>query len=89
MTQSSFRTPAIVVAIAASVLGVIAACATTSTSTTPDCATGEIRCGLVCTAVQNDNANCGSCGKACATGEVCSQGACGANCTGGTTKCNA
>lgn len=82
------RIPTALVAVAVGILGVIAACATSSTSTTPDCATGEVRCGLVCVSTQNDLANCGSCGKACATGEVCSLGACGANCAAPTTKCN-
>ena len=82
------RIPTVLVAVAVGVLGVIAACATSTTSTIPDCATNEIRCGTVCTAVQNDNANCGACGKACATGEVCSQGTCGANCAPPTSKCN-
>ncbi len=42
-----------------------------------------------CVDTQLDPKNCGSCGKACAQGEVCSNGACALTCTGGTTKCGA
>ena len=34
-----------------------------------------------------DPANCGSCGHACTTGQVCSNGQCTVVCTGGTTRC--
>jgi hypothetical protein len=78
---------AIAVSLSFGALGVVAACATSSVSTIPDCASGEERCNGVCTNVSNDNANCGTCGKACATGEVCSQKACGLSCTGGTSNC--
>lgn len=37
--------------------------------------------------LQNDNANCGACGAACASGEVCSQGKCDTSCGGGTALC--
>jgi hypothetical protein len=46
-----------------------------------DCGNG------VCADTQNDPANCGACGTACPTGQLCSQGQCGTNCGGGTTDC--
>jgi len=51
------------------------------------CGPGTAQCGDRCVDVSLDPKNCGLCGKACATGEVCSSGACGLSCTGGTTKC--
>jgi hypothetical protein len=44
--------------------------------------------GGVCADTNNDPANCGSCGNACAAGEFCSQGTCGGSCSGGTIACN-
>jgi hypothetical protein len=38
--------------------------------------------------VQNDPANCGGCGSACAAGQVCSAGKCGVACLGGSTLCS-
>ncbi len=35
-----------------------------------------ILCGLTCTAIENDEQNCGSCGHQCAAGETCVAGAC-------------
>jgi hypothetical protein len=43
---------------------------------TAACATGMTLCGTTCRALQSDGANCGMCGKVCATGTVCSNGAC-------------
>ena len=37
---------------------------------------GGILCGVLCSDVSADNANCGSCGHACLAGETCSAGAC-------------
>jgi hypothetical protein len=49
------------------------------------CPAGQSACGDACVALASDAANCGACGNACGTLEVCSAGACG--CTQGTTAC--
>jgi hypothetical protein len=49
---------------------------------------GATLCGETCTNLTFDPANCGMCGKACAAGEVCSNGNCAATCSGGATECN-
>ncbi|MBI4703653.1 MAG: hypothetical protein HY744_21285 [Deltaproteobacteria bacterium] len=51
------------------------------------CPAGIELCGAECTATQLDPGNCGSCGKACDKGYVCSGGVCQFDCLGGTTKC--
>ena len=61
----------------------------------PDCARTERLCagggdggaGLRCVATQTDRANCGACGMACGTDQVCSNGACTFMCTGTSTEC--
>jgi hypothetical protein len=40
------------------------------------CATGYNACSGTCVNEQTSAANCGACGKACATGHVCVAGAC-------------
>lgn len=40
------------------------------------CATGTVRCGDTCVAIQTDNNNCGACGAACSGGNVCVAGGC-------------
>jgi Stigma-specific protein, Stig1 len=39
-------------------------------------ATAAMACSGACVSVSNNNANCGSCGRACATGSACSGGSC-------------
>jgi hypothetical protein len=51
------------------------------------CASGKVKCGTTCTSTTTDPKNCGKCGAVCATGQVCSQGACAAGCSGGETLC--
>ncbi len=51
------------------------------------CPTGQTLCGAVCVDAQNDAANCGTCGHACATGQSCVTGAC--RCPGATAACGA
>ena len=45
------------------------------------CKSGLKKCGKKCVNVATDPANCGSCGRACASGQTCANG----QCTGGTT----
>lgn len=44
-------------------------------------------CGDACVDTATDSGNCGACGKACAEGESCVEGACSLVCGGGTTPC--
>lgn len=48
---------------------------------------GSILCDGKCVNVMVDPANCGLCGTACADGQLCSKGACGVACAGGTAQC--
>ncbi len=48
------------------------------------CGTGTTQCGAACVNTSVDDANCGSCGKACGATEGCGGGRClPKNCTGG------
>jgi hypothetical protein len=46
------------------------------------CDDGYTPCGDTCADVTGDAANCGTCGHACASGELCQQGTCQANTCG-------
>jgi hypothetical protein len=48
---------------------------------------GATLCGSSCTNTDFDPANCGTCGNACPTGQLCSAGVCGLTCGGGSTLC--
>jgi hypothetical protein len=51
------------------------------------CGAGKTMCGSTCTNTGNDPKNCGKCGNACPTGQVCSMGMCGYSCSAGETLC--
>jgi hypothetical protein len=57
-----------------------------------DCADGHALCGDACVDIESDAAHCGSCGAACADGEVCAAGKCvseaGGACAMGQTRCS-
>jgi hypothetical protein len=67
--------------------GTGASSGTGGTGGSTGCPSGLTSCSGQCVDVKLDPANCGSCGKACASGQVCSSSACGVNCGGGTTLC--
>ena len=50
--------------------------AATTPATTPICAKGYTLCKSKCVNLLTDSTNCGACGKACMTGQVCSAGKC-------------
>ena len=56
------------------------------------CKGGAVKCGKLCVAAATDRANCGACGRTCAAGESCQNGACtcgaAGTCGGGQTCCN-
>src|SRR5919201_4987342 len=57
------------------------------TPATGECGLNSLMCSGTCSVVLTDPANCGGCGRACGTGEVCLGGACVAasNCPQSTT----
>jgi len=68
--------------------GGAAATSAVSSSSGGSLCPGGTLCGDVCTNPQFDPANCGACGMACPSGEVCAAGACAATCeSGGTKQC--
>jgi hypothetical protein len=52
------------------------------------CGGGLTNCSGVCRDLANDRLNCGSCGRTCGAGEVCTGGACTVSCGGGLTNCS-
>lgn len=48
---------------------------------------GGMACGETCTDITSDPANCGGCGKPCATGEACNGGTCALLCLAPTLDC--
>jgi hypothetical protein len=53
------------------------------------CPTAATLCGAVCVNTPTDPANCGSCGRMCASGEMCMSGMCTRTCSPPTTLCAA
>lgn len=51
------------------------------------CGAPKVRCGDACVDTSKDTENCGSCGKACSSGDVCQAGQCKLACTDGFTAC--
>ena len=53
------------------------------------CGTGQLACGTppACVSVQSDPRNCGRCGTVCATGQMCSAGACVTTCAAPSVVC--
>lgn len=58
---------------------------TTPTSSGPNCTLTV--CGDSCVDVNSNNNNCGSCGHACPSGEVCDNGLCEWDCSSDKTSC--
>ena len=52
------------------------------------CAVDQMTCGGACVDLGTDNNNCGACGSACASGQVCGNGTCAANCPTDQLECN-
>ena len=52
------------------------------------CGPGATLCSGKCTNTDNDNKNCGACGTACLSGEVCAAGKCALSCPTGFDNCS-
>ncbi|MBK7580467.1 MAG: hypothetical protein IPI67_09710 [Myxococcales bacterium] len=52
------------------------------------CPNGLLSCGGQCVDSLSSPANCGACGKVCATGQVCDNGACSGSCSSAKTNCD-
>ncbi|MBF0593839.1 MAG: hypothetical protein HQL22_02595, partial [Candidatus Omnitrophica bacterium] len=55
----------------------------TTTKKCKPCPEGQSNCNGVCTNLQTDTANCGTCGQSCPAGKMCADGICG--CSASTT----
>ncbi len=53
----------------------------------PACVDPGTLCGEACIDLKNNRLNCGKCGKACPTGQMCVAGACALGCAGTTKVC--
>ncbi len=75
--------------LAVALFAVTVACGASSLPDGPaiDCGTTGTACGDRCVDLSVDPANCGACGVACKSTELCSRGHCGVGCFGGTTRC--
>ena len=72
--------------LALATLALIAGCKNSSSGST-GCPSPFMMCGTTCTATQVDPANCGTCGNACAAGQLCLGGSCVASCSAPNTAC--
>src|SRR5262245_32342727 len=54
----------------------------------PKCGVREAACGGSCVDLQLDPDHCGSCDRACESGDYCSVGACAATCLAGLSACD-
>ena len=52
------------------------------------CGAGQVTCSGACVTTNTDRLNCGSCGNACASGQVCTSSSCAASCLSGQTYCS-
>jgi len=55
----------------------------------PQCTGTTTACSEACVDTRTDFDNCGTCGRQCLPGQVCSSGSCALTCSGGTSKCGA
>jgi hypothetical protein len=69
------------------IVGVVGALGLVNCGSSASCAGSSTMCGSTCADTTTDNANCGACGTACSSGEVCTAGKCAASCGGGTKLC--